>query len=53
MRVLPEPAGAVRQKRAELGAELVAPELVRMGYHIVGPRPAPRQQKGGLKLDVG
>ncbi len=53
MRVLPEPAGAVRERRAELGASLIAPELVRMGYQLVGPRPTPRQQKGRLKLDVG
>ena len=53
MRVLPEPNGAVRAKRAELAANLVAPELVRMGYHLVGTRPIPRRQKGGLKLDVG
>ncbi len=53
MRVLPEPNGAVRAKRAELAANLVAPELVRMGYHLVGTRPIPRRQTGGLKLDVG
>ncbi len=53
MRVLPEPGGGVREKRAEQESHLVAPELIRMGYHLVGPRPAPRQKKGGLKLDVG
>lgn len=54
MRVLPEPTGGgVREKRAGQGAHLVAPELVRMGYHIVGPKPVPRGQKGVLKLDVG
>ena len=53
IRVLPEPNGAVRAKRAELAANLVAPELARMGYHLVGTRPITRRQKGGLKLDVG
>ena len=53
MRVLPEPTGGVREKLAEHDAHLLAPELVRMGYHLVGPKPVPRRQKGGLKLDVG
>ena len=53
MSVLPEPTGAVREEQAEPCANLVAPELIRMGYHLVGPRPVPRRQKDGLKLEVG
>lgn len=53
MNVLPEPAGSVREKRAELGANLIAPELSRMGYRLVGPKPAHHQVRSGLRLDVG
>lgn len=51
-RVLPERELDARERRAEQGASLVAPELCRLGYQLVGPKPAPRQ-KGGLKLEAG
>ena len=49
--VLPE-TGVALEQRAERAANLVAPELARKGYHLVGPKPIPRRN-AGLKLEAG
>ena len=42
--VLPEAPGSPRERRAEMSANLVTPELHRRGYRLIGPKPSPHQK---------